>query len=189
MKLSFSFWSNLSKTFWKRSDLTPSPPSATLSTEAILHETSLPNHFLTKKLMASGIVVTTPTSVRVHPIAFRWSFCSLSAKSRASPAPNIARVPTISARSGKVSSSFLMTPPKTILIALKRFRLHHKRIYTVSYRMQMNLPAASRRVSKKYYNRFSRVIPGETWFQANRIPTFVGMTCDNPVASYRELSS
>ena len=32
---------------------------------------SLSNHFLTKKLMASGIVVTAPTSVRVHPIAFR----------------------------------------------------------------------------------------------------------------------
>src|SRR5512135_2827035 len=32
---------------------------------------SLSDHFLTKNLMASGIVVTAPTSVRVHPIAFR----------------------------------------------------------------------------------------------------------------------
>ena len=83
----------------------------------------LPTYFLAKRLMASGIVVTAPTRVRVHPIAFLCSFGSLSAISRASPAPSIARVLTISARSGKVISAFFMMPPKMIQhIELKSFR-------------------------------------------------------------------
>jgi hypothetical protein len=51
----------------------------------------------------AGIVVTSPTVARVAPTAFRCSALSRSAKSRAMPAPIIARVTMMNASSGRVS--------------------------------------------------------------------------------------
>jgi hypothetical protein len=51
----------------------------------------------------AGIVVTSPTRVRVAPTAFRCSALSWSAKRRAIPAPIIARVTMMKASSGRVS--------------------------------------------------------------------------------------
>jgi hypothetical protein len=51
----------------------------------------------------AGIVVTSPTKVRVEPTAFRCSTLRRSARSSAIPAPIIARVAIMNASSGRVS--------------------------------------------------------------------------------------
>jgi hypothetical protein len=88
------------------------------------------SHFPIIAQMA-GIVVTSPTSARVAPTAFRFS-PSRSAKRRAIPAPRKARVTTINASSGRLSLiSFTidksLSSPRRSTEGMPRFRYRPQR--------------------------------------------------------------
>src|SRR5436305_1727727 len=72
-------------------------------------------------IMASGMVLSTPTATSAQPTPFRRSPLNLSAARSPMPAPSNPRVPASRPSSGNASSTFVM--PKVVQVSCLRRRL------------------------------------------------------------------